>query len=61
MIISSIKNIWLRTSQYTEQTHYTTLVDPRTQKEYIEPIVYRVYNRRAELVEHTEPKLDLRA
>lgn len=61
MIVTAVKNLFLRTDQYTEQTVYKTLVDPRNGKEYHEPVVYRVYNSRAELVEHAEPQVDVRA
>jgi hypothetical protein len=61
MIVESIQNVYSITPLYTQQTVYTLSVDPKTNKEYQEIITYKVYNNRAEIEEHYQPKVDLRA
>lgn len=61
MIVESIQNIYSLTPLYTQQTVYTTSVDPKTLKEYQEIISYRIYNRQGQLEESYQPKIDLRA
>jgi len=61
MIIESIQRVYSVSPLYTEQTVYTTSVDPKTHKEYQEIIVYKIYNSRAEMEEHCQPRVDVRA
>ena len=61
MIVESIQNVYSITPLYTQQTVYTLSRDPISNKEYQEIIVYKVYNNRAEIEEHYQPKVDVRA
>jgi hypothetical protein len=61
MIVESIQNIYSITPLYTQQTVYTNSIDPKTLKEYQEITTYKVYNRRGEIEESYQPKIDQRA
>ena len=61
MIVESIQNVYSITPLYTQQTVYVNSVDPISRKEYQEIITYKVYNNRAEVEEHYQPKVDIKA
>jgi hypothetical protein len=61
MIIESIQRVWSVTPLYTEQRVYTTAVDPKTDKQYSEIVIYKIYNSQGQTEESYQPKVDLRA
>ena len=61
MTVDSIQRVYSVTPLYTQQEVIKTTTDPKTDKEYREFIVYRIYNR-AGLIEENKPnQIDLRA
>jgi hypothetical protein len=61
MIIESIQRVYSVTPLYTEQRVYTTAVDPKTDKQYSEIVIYKIYNSQGQTEESYQPKVDLRA
>ena len=61
MMVTSIQTVYSLTPLYTQQEVYRTLVDEKTHKAIQEIITYRTYNRRAEIEENHQPRIDLRA
>lgn len=61
MIVESVQNVYSITPLYRQQEVIKTTVDPATQKQSQEIIIYRLYNNRAEIEEYYTPKIDLRA
>jgi hypothetical protein len=61
MIIESIQRVYSVSPLYTEQTVYTTSIDPKTHKEYQEIVVYKVYNSLGQVEENHRQQVDVRA
>ena len=61
MIIESIQRVYSVSPLYTEQTVYTTSIDPKTHKEYQEIVVYKVYNSLGQVEENHRQQVEVRA
>lgn len=61
MTVESIQRVYSVTPLYTEQEVIKTTTDAKTQKEYREFIVYRIYNRLGQIEENRPNQIDLRA
>jgi hypothetical protein len=61
MVIESIQRVYSVTPLYTEQRVYTTAVDPQTDKQYSEIVIYKIYNSQGQTEESYQPKVDVRA
>ena len=61
MIIESIQRVYSVSPLYTEQTVYTTSIDPKTHKEYQDIVVYKVYNSLGQVEENHRQQVDVRA
>ena len=61
MTVESIQRVYSITPLYTQQEVIKTTTDPKTDKEYREFIVYRVYNPAGQIEERYQPKVDLQA
>jgi hypothetical protein len=61
MTVESIQRIYSTTPLYRQEEVVKTAVDPLTQKQTQEIIVYKLYNSRAEVEETYHPKIDTRA
>lgn len=61
MIVDSIQRVFSLHPLYTQQEVVKTLVDPKTNKEYREFVVYRIYNRAGQIEENRPNQVDLRA
>jgi ribosomal protein S10 len=61
MTVESVQRVFSVTPLYTQQEVIKTATDPKTQKEYREFIVYRIYNRLGQIEENQQPKIDLQA
>ena len=61
MIVTSIQNVYSLTPIYTEQQVYKQQLDPKTLKQSIEFVTYRVYNRLGQIEASHRPNIDLEA
>ena len=61
MTVESIQRVYSVTPLYTQQEVIKTTTDPKTDKEYREFIVYRIYNSAGQVEESYQPKVDLQA
>lgn len=65
MIVQTINTIWERLPYVDTQRVYTTLIDPKTNKQVIEIVVYSTYNAQGKPEQHELPNkgqnIDLRA
>jgi len=61
MTVESIQRVYSITPLYTQQEVVRTIKDPKTDKEYREFIVYRIYNPAGQIEENKPTQIDLQA